>query len=331
MSTAAVATPAQIGPRFQLISAVPTAVCALVICSLVIAGAPGETPNLDRWTENLRHLGVLGGVALVATVVVLGLVFHPFQYSLVQALEGYWPARGPLSGLTATCIRRQFEQRDLLHRRRSRLNDLASRLETDSPEGVTCRLQLSLADRRLRDYPDHDVRMLPTKLGNVLRAREDLAGRRYSLDAISTIPRLYPLMSDVQRSMIEDARGQLDLFARFSATWIVSAVVSSVLLLDSFWWNLFPLVLYLLSYLSYRGATAAARSYGDMLARAIDLYRLELLKQVAFPPPRDLEHEGALFKAYWQLASGERYEREQAGLGVLELPPWHHDEWGRRE
>ena len=70
------------------------------------------------------------------------------------------------------------------------------------------------AARRLRRYPP-PAAILPTLLGNTLRAAEFRAGSRYGLDAVVLCPRLYPLLGDKVSATLNDLRDQLDLAARF--------------------------------------------------------------------------------------------------------------------
>jgi hypothetical protein len=58
-------------------------------------------------------------------------------------------------------------------------------------------------------YPNKD-RLLPTALGNILRAGEDITTDRYGLDAVVVWPRLYPLLPKELKSILNDLRNQLD-------------------------------------------------------------------------------------------------------------------------
>jgi hypothetical protein len=64
----------------------------------------------------------------------------------------------------------------------------------------------------------------PTKLGNVLAARQDSAGRPYGFDAVTAWPRLYPVLGEQCRTLVDDRRGTLDASVRPAATMTVTAV-----------------------------------------------------------------------------------------------------------
>jgi hypothetical protein len=104
-------------------------------------------------------------------------------------------------------------------------------------------------------------------------------------------PRLYPLLSEPVRAQVDEQRDSLDLAARFSAMFAVAALIALGLLATHGWWLLVPVGLVALSWLSYRGAVAAALSYGEGIRTGIDLHRFELLKALHLPLPATLAEE----------------------------------------
>jgi len=70
--------------------------------------------------------------------------------------------------------------------------------------------------------PDHPLQ--PTKLGNVLAAMQDSAGRPYGFDAVTAWPRLYPVLSEQCRTLVDDRRDTLDASVRLAATMTVTAL-----------------------------------------------------------------------------------------------------------
>ena len=151
------------------------------------------------------------------------------------------------------------------------------------------------AESRLRRlFPSDPAWLLPTRLGNALRAAETRAGEPYGLDAVVAWPRLYPLLPDGVRALVDDQRDGLDLAARFCAVFAAAAAVSLVLLATHGWWLLVPAGCLLLAWLSYRGAVAAAVAYGEGIRAAIDLHRFDLLTAMHLPLPATLEQERAV-------------------------------------
>jgi hypothetical protein len=136
--------------------------------------------------------------------------------------------------------------------------------------------------------------LLPTQLGNALRSGEERAGGRYGLDTVVVWPRLYPLLSDSVRALVDDERNQLDVAARFTVVSLLAAAISFGLLLTHGWWLLVPAGCCVLAWLSYRGAISAAVAYGIGLETAFDLHRTDLLRALWLPTPPEPEDEWTL-------------------------------------
>ena len=68
----------------------------------------------------------------------------------------------------------------------------------------------------LRQYPDAWRRMMPTRLGNVLRRYEDKAGQQYGLDIIYIAPHLNLVALPEHREYVDDCRKGLDLACDFA-------------------------------------------------------------------------------------------------------------------
>ena len=268
-----------LGPRFSLVSMLPTSVAALAVVFVVEAGAPGSRPSWDRAVQSARELDGSDVALLAVAVLVVAVILHPLQLSLVRLLEGYWGASTFAARLSEPLIGRQ-------ERARARLVDKA-RMDPDATSPSRDAV-IATALRRVR-YPEADL--LPTALGNALRAAERSAGVLYGMDAVVLWPRLYPVSGDRQRAVVEDRRDQMDLAARFCATLAVLALVIAGLLWRYPLWWLLPLAAVGLSWLSYRAAVAAAIAYGESLHVTFDLHRFDLLAALHLPLPADNEAE----------------------------------------
>jgi hypothetical protein len=147
------------------------------------------------------------------------------------------------------------------------------------------------AARRLeRSFPAEDE-LMPTQLGNVLRAGENRAGGRYGLLTVVTWPRLYPLLPEKTAGIVDDQRDQLDLASRFCVVCLLGAAVSLGLLVTHGWWLLVPAAALALGWISYRAAIAAALQYAVGLETAYDLHRVELLRALHLRLPTDSTSE----------------------------------------
>lgn len=271
--------------RFLLVSVLPTVLLLLLIFGLFWSGAPGQQPSISRAVDTAtEHYGVRVWLLVLAGVVT-SLVLHPLQLRLVRLLEGYWDDWRVGQTLGDVLI--------LRHRaRRRELAQLATIEDAEAvdPEPLSAQRRSERAALLLDQYPAYE-RILPTMLGNVLRAAEDFAGERYGLDATMIWPRLYVVMPSKILAILNDQRVQLDLTAQLCVTMTVGAAVCTGLLLGYGPWLLIPLGLYTLAWLAYRAAIAIAIEYGTMMATAIDLYRFDLLKALHVPLPRSRAQE----------------------------------------
>jgi hypothetical protein len=321
--TLAVPSPEQIGRRFNLVNTVPTLTLVLYVSAISASGAPEQAPSLAHASDVISHLNAIDLALIGLATVALGLLIHPLQFALVQALEGYWTFVGPMGDLAAARARERHIAR------RKRLNDLwtdegpLNWWERHYPEAISRRQQR--ASKGLADFPHNPKRTMPTRLGNVLRRAEDLAGERYGLNAIQWIPRLHPLAAPQMVAAISDARNQMDVALRFVLVWLVATAFTIPMLASHGPWLLLALGTYTLAWLAYRGGVHAARGYGETLVWTIDLYRFELVKQLRFPLPATHQREKDLNGMINTLLTGDRLRLgSDADKWLGRLPPYQH-------
>ncbi|KQX65030.1 MULTISPECIES: hypothetical protein [unclassified Streptomyces] len=273
--------------RFFSVAYLPTYAATVFVLLLVWAGAPGADVSLRRAWRTATEVGAGQAVWIVVGTTVVAVLFQPFQLAVVRLLEGGWPealGAGPL--------------RALQRRRRARL---AGRAELAGPAGESSPAQVQRAGaaaaalRRRYPLPDHLVR--PTALGNVLAALRDTAGRDHGWDATVAWPRLYPVLGDRARAVVDDGRDSLDAAARLCVTTAVTALLSAGLLFRSGWWMLLALAPAAVALLAYHGAVQAALTYGDAVLAAFELHRFDLLRALHLPLPDSLREERTLAEA----------------------------------
>ena len=154
-------------------------------------------------------------------------------------------------------------------------------------------------------FPPAPTPLLPTRLGNVLRAAESYPESRYGLDGVFFWPRLFPLLPDALRTAVADARADLERqvvvcslalsFCAVSAGFAVFGDIRLAVWLPSVAGSL------LLALTAYRGAVLAAVGYGDLVRSSYDLYRRALLKALDYAIPATLEDEQALWSELGKL------------------------------
>ncbi len=320
MSLSDLAKPPQdagFGTRFYLVSYLPTYAAAVFVLLLVWAGAPdwlgqpGHGISFDRAWSTAGHLGIGQIVMLALVILLIAVVVQPFQMEIVRFLEGYWPRR--LGRLEGRLTRRQGKRK----------GRLATEAELPQPPvQLTDEViaQAGEAGHELRRrFPLPDRLMRPTALGNVLAALEDDAGREYGLDAVVAWPRLYPLLGDQVRSIVDDRRDTMDAMARMAATMAMTTLVCGALLIRCpLWWGFLAVVPLALAGVAYRAAVQAALGLADAVRVAFDLHRLDLLTALHLAIPGRHEEQRALGEQwcdYWRqgvpLKPGLKYDVEK--------------------
>jgi hypothetical protein len=284
---------ASFGGRFYLVGYLPTYAAALFLLVLVWAGAPGWSGRKDHqlsfttaWAT-ASHLS-LGEVVLLALAVALvAVVLQPLQLAMVGLAEGSWP----------TCPGARWARQ----RQRSRRNRLAR--EQQLPKGAESDNEAvqragAAGGQLRRRFPAPDHLLRPTALGNVLAAMTDRAGRAYGLDAVTAWPRLYPVLGEQVKSLVDDRRDALDAAVRMAATMTVTAIVSLALLLQASWWILLALIPLSIAILAYNAAVQAALAYSEIVHVAFDLHRADLLTALRMELPRQQDTERTL-NGHW--------------------------------
>lgn len=269
--------------------------CALFVAgvlALVRAGSfTGRSDWRAVWPE--RPSAVLAAlVAVTVCASLLGLLLQPFQVRAVRVLEGYWdrwPLTAGLAGVLAGLQRRRW------HALRQRVNRAAP--------GDTARRVQADAGRRLAARPPVEA-LLPTALGNALRAGELSAGERYGLTTLTSWPRIYPQVSARMAEVLRSTRDALETAVNLCWSFLMLTGAGTAALYDE------PSDLWLcgaglvLAAVAYKGAVTAAQSYAGLMHVAYDLHRFDLLEALHYRLPTDRDAEEETFYQLSELFAG---------------------------
>ncbi|MER7243747.1 hypothetical protein [Kribbella sp. NPDC000426] len=328
LSGATTSVGSQIGRYFSLASLLPSLLFVTWIVALQGAvhhpfgefTLTGLKTALSDWSPT--KIGLLLGAALV-----LGFAVHPLMYATTQLLEGYWGPR-PFAVRLATmlALRHRGRQLRLEHRAadlevetEEKLDELIlSRLPEADVAGLSAeeleeilaaereeeRLQpsgaavygLIMAREAIQKVLDSSMpkdadRMLPTRLGNVLRRIEDSVGQSYKLPLVRIAPHLTMVAAPGRAAYINDTREQMDIAIRMTFYGLAAAVVTTVWMLGSGWWLLLAALPYAFAYIAYRGAVAAASAWGAAVKTSMDLDRFALYDAIHVDWPTDTRAE----------------------------------------
>ncbi|MEU7616493.1 hypothetical protein AB0B27_10385, partial [Micromonospora rifamycinica] len=207
-------------------------------------------------------------VALALLTILLGQLLAGCRTDLIRLFSGHWPA---LPGLT--WLGRQLTARHLrVH---------AGRTAGDPT--------LFLG------YPRRADRVLPTRLGNTLRAAEEHADR-YGLDGVAAWPRLYVVLPEQFVAAFSAAATGLEAAVTISVLGAGFALLGGGLAAAVLpWYGALACVWggIGVALLGYRAAARAAVPYAQLVRTAFDVHRFALLEamRLELPPSFGAERE----------------------------------------
>ena len=77
-----------IGRYFSVVSVLPSIFLVVYLFLLLSSGSWRHTPDWQAAFAALRNIGLAGATVLTVSGIVLALVMHPLQFSMVQLLRG---------------------------------------------------------------------------------------------------------------------------------------------------------------------------------------------------------------------------------------------------
>jgi hypothetical protein len=248
--------------------------------------------------SSLAQAAVSVGVLLV--VAASAFVVERLAFPVLRLLEGYWPP-----ALRAPAAAR--------HRRRllaneERWQELYARWESQAATEAEA-MELAAVERRLAAMPTQAAQVMPTSLGNVLKAAESRPSEFYGLDAVACWPRLWLVLPDGVKAEVGAARADLDA----AATWWTWAALTAV------WAFLTPWALLLAVgavVLAYVALLAAATRFGELLGAVFDLHRGLLYGALGWAQPADPEEERLRGEALTQALVRGPTAPARAGAGA---------------
>jgi len=292
----------EFGSRLQVIGLLPTFLAVSVVTFMFAADAPANELSWHRVVAVAASIGGPGVIVVSAVSIAIAVSLQPLQFRLVQLMEGYWPAWFPAS-LARVGVWFETRRRERL---RDRLTSSPNLISTTARTVARERAQNAESQLHQR-FPSQD-RLLPTALGNALRASEDSVGQRYGLQSVVIWPRLFHLLPDKVRSGMDDEVTQLDVSVRLTFTWTLAGVASAIVLAQNLpalmkhpTWILVVLAVFSLARLSYQSAVESAIAQGVDLEVAIDLYRARVIDAMRLHPTDSLDAERRVFRELCEL------------------------------
>jgi hypothetical protein len=230
----------------------------------------------------LSHLAALSGLAqglltlgALLAVAATGVVIQRTVPAVLRLLQGYWPA--PLRSALAARWRHRLAAYD----------DAWQALYPRWDEGKATdkeTAELLATERRLARLPGTPEQVMPTRLGNVMRAAEARPFEWYGLDSVLCWSRLWLVLPDPAKAEVNATRADLEA----AVTWGTWAALTVVWVIFTPWALLVALVACLFSYLALIGS---AVRFGELVNAVYDLYRGLLYDALGYARPQDKQSE----------------------------------------
>jgi hypothetical protein len=247
-----------------------------VIAAIQRWGWQSLTRQFSQYPEPLL-IAIL--VCCFGAIALSAFIIQRFDLAVLRFLEGYW------------CPWLRVLRHRLIQREKSRLRKIEKNLKPLVDKGI-----LNLNTDEQAEYvkldwqqmymPSTPDQLMPTRLGNILRATERRPSERYGLDAVICWPRLWLLLPDTARKDLQEARADLSNAAR---VWFWSLLFSIWTLLGA-WWA-FPIGLITACFAYYGWILDAATTYADLINAAFDVHRILLYQALRWKLPSTAAEE----------------------------------------
>lgn len=272
---------------------------------LKLMAGSGLVPN-EVQANNASAFGVIGIAALL-----LGLLLQGVRVPLVRLFSGYFvmslwrtSRRKPLRASAAAM--RWLLRRKALREYRHLVKLAGAKGPRQKSESDDTYRTRRLAEFWLEQrFPDSEAKVLPTKFGNRIRAWEDYARTRWSLETVAIRPHIESLLQQQETDLRTDA--ETDLAFALNAS-LLASVIALVLGIDraieqppSLWFIASCLTPLLAALALYEIAIVAAVSWGNTVRAAIDLHRLDLYDKLGVQHPTTIADDRAVGVAINQM------------------------------
>lgn len=274
----------------------------------------GPMSVLSAWSSLALESQIFFGILFVVVLVMLGFFLESCTQPLTHLFEGYWRN---IWGLRRICqTRRDFHLAcfDKLKEQQKHINEALTHIEIDSKSLKSH--DLSVREKKRRDelrayerdlkykafylYPDDRSFILPTRLGNILRAAELYPMRRYGIDSVILWPRLVPSLPSDYADKLYHRQSSLNLLINLATLAAGFAILWSLVILVQFPYAWLPFLTanagWLVAWLAYRSSLSVAILLGQLIRTAYDLYRWDLLESLHIQKPGTREEERSLWQ-----------------------------------
>ena len=151
-------------------------------------------------------------------------------------------------------------------------------------------------------FPDQEQWLLPTAIGNIVRAFEIYPRVMYGVDAIPSWNRLMAVIPLEFLQYIDDAKSQVDFWVNIGFISLLTTVEYFVLALSFSQFRVvwFPVLALLVAVAAYVLSGNTAKRWGDLVKAAYDIYLPDLQEKLGFQELNSAEEERLQWRSFSQ-------------------------------
>lgn len=266
-------------------------VAAFLAASLGLAVAFGLEPGGGG---SLNETEILVGSTLLALASALGgVLLMALNREVIRLMEGY-PYRS-----WNRCQRGRYRTlsslADEIRQERTALRNQGKTLSSERKAELE-----EVVGKMATYFPDEERWVLPTALGNTIRAFEVYPRVMYGLDAIEGWGRLLGVVPTDYREQINAAKTQMDFWVNlwllallFFPEYVAIAIYGESLKVP---WAL--LAAGVVAFFAASRAKSAAVEWGDLVKASFDLFLPDLWTKLGFVPVEDADEERATWETF---------------------------------
>ncbi|MCC5896740.1 MAG: hypothetical protein JJU32_02325 [Phormidium sp. BM_Day4_Bin.17] len=257
------------------------------------------------WFSGLPDTSQFIAITLAVSLMITSdFMVQQLERPILRFLEGYWP--GWSLPVWRWCIKRINQQQIALKQ------ELIKRLTENPKDSETHDASRRIAlEQKIAQLPTNfendriNRYLMPTRLGNRLRAYERKSYEKYGLDAVICWPRLWLLLPDSVKLDLTAARNDLDAATRL---WIWGVLFIACTGLNGL---ALPIGL-LVAALAYDGwMLPAAEIYGILIEATFDTQRHQLYEALGLPRPPSRDDEYAYGQQLTNYLRGDKFDEIQ--------------------
>lgn len=193
--------------------------------------SPSIMPDVTILLDKVKSLNIEQNLFILIAIIIFSLTTISFDILLIRFLEGYWSSFRLLNWIRDIAKDIQLEKKirlstDEIDISNINKNDLS--ISGKLQKKISDNVEKKEVDLPVEELFPRDSRILPTGLGNILRASEDYAESRYGINSVTVWPRIYSVISDNLRRILDEQRFQLEFSVRCCIAFLICTGISIV-------------------------------------------------------------------------------------------------------